>query len=60
MSFSSDNHGARVGLFLSMLLNTGPHRIPIIGITPMNLLKGMSKKRPTRAPYEIHNLEGMI
>jgi len=24
--------------------------IPIIGITPMNLLKGMSKKRPTRAP----------
>jgi len=24
--------------------------IPIIGITPMHLLKGMSKKRHTRAP----------
>jgi len=24
--------------------------IPIIGITPMHLLKGMSKKRPTRTP----------
>jgi hypothetical protein len=33
--------------------------IPIIGITPMHLLEGMSKKRHTRAPYEIHNLEGM-
>jgi len=27
---------------------------------PMHLLKGMSKKRHTRAPYEIHNLEGMV
>jgi hypothetical protein len=26
----------------------------------MHLLKGMSKKRHTRAPYEIHNLEGMV
>ena len=26
----------------------------------MHLLKGMSKKRHTRAPYEIHNLEGII
>jgi hypothetical protein len=33
--------------------------IPIIGITPMHLLKGMSKKRHTRAPYEIHALEGI-
>ena len=32
--------------------------IPIIGITPMHLLKGMSKKRHTRAPYEVHNLWG--
>jgi hypothetical protein len=34
--------------------------IPIIGITPMHLLKGMSKKRHTRALYEVHNLEGMM
>jgi len=34
--------------------------IPIIGITPMHLLEGMSKKRHTRAPYEIHNLENML
>jgi len=34
--------------------------IPIIGTTPMHLLKGMSKKRHTRAPYEVHNLEGMV
>jgi hypothetical protein len=33
--------------------------IPIIGITLMHLLKGMSKKRPTRAPHEIHSLKGM-
>jgi len=26
----------------------------------MHLLKGMSKKRHTRVPYEIHNLEGMV
>jgi hypothetical protein len=26
----------------------------------MHLLKGMSKKRHTRAPYEIHTLEGMV
>ena len=26
----------------------------------MHLLWGMSKKRHTRAPYEIHNLEGII
>jgi hypothetical protein len=31
--------------------------IPIIGIMPMHLLQGMSKKRHTRAPYETHNLE---
>ena len=34
--------------------------IPIIGITSMHLLKGMSKKRHTRTPYEIHTLEGMM
>ena len=33
--------------------------IPIIGVTPMHLLKGMSKKRPIRAPCEIHKLEGI-
>jgi hypothetical protein len=26
----------------------------------MHLLKGMSKKRHTRAPYEIHTFEGMV
>jgi len=34
--------------------------IPIIGIMPMNLSKGMSKKRHTRAPHEIHKFEGMV
>jgi len=26
----------------------------------MHLLKGMSKKRHTHAPYEIHTLKGMV
>jgi len=47
--FSPVSKGARVCLFLSMPLNTGPHRIPIIGITPMHVLKGMSKKRHSHA-----------
>jgi hypothetical protein len=34
-------------------------RIPIIGTTPMYLLKGMNKKRPTRAPYRVHDLADM-
>ena len=34
--------------------------IPIIGITSMHLLEGMSKKRHTHAPYEIHSLEDMV
>jgi hypothetical protein len=34
--------------------------IPIIRIAPMHLLKGMSKKSHTRAPYEIHALESVV
>jgi hypothetical protein len=29
--------------------------IPIIGITPMHLLEGMSKKRHTHAPFQALN-----
>ena len=34
--------------------------IPIIGILRGPLFKGIDKKRHTRAPYEIHTLEGMV